>query len=354
MNCIIKKKKKKELFFNMRKEIDCFKKNVPSVFVISSPFQVLCAYEAIQELDIRDYSIIAVYDDGDPRTKQLFSVLDYFGLVYQKFSNYPHVWTCELLKSTSWFGFPIKRKVKRAFVGDFRNIVCIELAFACLNRNSSLIYLDDGNATINHLEGLHRFNRKESCFFIALRMIAFFRKIDMGSVYYTIFSDIPSIFFCKQNALNSLRTNVSAISKNGIYFIGTNSEGYCDDQNLSLKQYFNCLENVLKTFKENHPKTECYYVFHGRDLHVEETNAILDKCGFCALRLNEIVEMYFVRNKIHPEAVAGFMSSALYTIKLISPDADIVSFMQEGNLSYAGICSYYQKNGIKIKYFKKE
>jgi hypothetical protein len=337
----------------MGKKRICFDKEIPSLFVVASPFQVLCAYEAIQEFEIKDYSIIAVYDKGDPRTPQLFSTLDFWGLKYQKFCNYPHVQTKELLKLMFCLGAPKGGQFKRAFIGDFRNIICIELALKCLHAGSSIVYLDDGNASIDYLKGLYRITKREKLFSLLFNAIAFVRRIYLEPVYYTIFSDIPSKFLYKENALTTLKANVSIEPQNGIFFIGTNPDGYCNDQNISLNQYFICLEKVLNELRGKNPFANRFYVFHGRDSYVDKTNEILEKFEFKSLRLNEIVEMYFARNKIHPLVVAGFMSSALYTINLMCPKTEVVGYMQEGNQSYANICDYYRKHGIEIKYLEK-
>ena len=335
----------------MGKKRICFDKELPSLFVIASPFQVLCAYEAIQEFEIKDYSIIAVYDKGDPRTSQLFSALDFWELKYQKFCNYPHVQTRELLKLIFGHRFPNEGLFKRAFIGDFRNIICEELALKCMHAGASIVYLDDGNASIDHLKGLYRISKREKIFSLLFKAIAFVRRIYLEPVYYTIFSDIPSKIFYKENALTSLKANISIEPQDGIFFIGTNPDGYCSDQNLSLNQYFICLEKVLNELREKNPSANRFYVFHGRDSYVDKTNEILEKLKFKALRLNEIVEMYFVRNKIHPLVVAGFMSSALYTINRMCPKTEVVGYMQEGNQSYANICDYYRKHGISYNYF---
>jgi hypothetical protein len=51
-----------------------FEKGEPSLFIIGSPFQLLCAYEAIHTFNIYDYKIIVVYNESDSRKNQIFSI----------------------------------------------------------------------------------------------------------------------------------------------------------------------------------------------------------------------------------------------------------------------------------------
>ena len=332
----------------MKHNQNAFAMDASSVFVITSPFQVLCVYEAIQEFKIKEYIIIAIYIKEDPRTKQMFSILDFFNLSYQKFCIYKNVSIHELLKPSCWFGRNGEKKVKRAFVGDFRSPCCIELALGFLDKNGIIVYLDDGSSSINHLMGAYKFPRVQRILFGILKKIASFRNIDVGNSYYTIYSDIPSRMKVKENALLSLQKNVLDVKPSGCYFIGTNPEIFCKVYSVSQEQYFLLLEDYLKKLRDRFPEEPLYYVFHGRDKLVEKTKVLLSKCGYSPLILKEIVEMYFVQNKIYPQAVVGLMSSALYTIKMLRPNTMVESALIGNNKIYLNISDYYKKHGIEI------
>lgn len=326
-----------------------FSKGTPSVFVIGSPFQALCAYEAIHEFEIKDYEVFVLFEDSDSRTEQLFASLDYFNLIYTKHPFRKHAFLRELLKFWDLFWNNGKQRFQRVFVGDFRSHTYMSLAFKNIKKNGSIIYLDDGNISIDYLKGLYKYTIKEKVIKIFFQAIALLRRIHVDSLYYTIYSDISTKKCVAKNSFHSLIRKNQTAEQQGIFFIGTNPDAYCYAQEISTSQYFELLENQLSDFKRRYSQTSAYYVFHGRDKYKEKTIAILNKYDFIPLQLNEIVEMYFIRNNINPLAVTGFMSSALFTIKKICPVSKIESIMIEGNATYKNICEYYQTNGIEIK-----
>lgn len=325
-----------------------FIKEESSIFVITSPFQVLCTYEAIQEFKIKDYLIIAVYIKDDARTDQMFTTLDFFRLKYQKFCVYKNVSVHELLKLRCWFGRKNVKKVKRAFVGDYRNAACLELALGFLDRNGIVVYLDDGSSSINHLMGEYKFSKINRIIFGILGKIAFFRNITVGCSYYTIYSDIPSNMKVKENTLCSLRRNIMDSEQRGCYFIGTNPEVFCRVYSVTQEKYFLLLEKFLEKYRLKFPGSSLFYVFHGRDRFVDKTKLLLKNYGYTPLCLKEIVEMYIVQNRIYPQFVVGFMSSALYTIKKICPKTMVESIMIGSDKLYLNVCEYYKKHGIEI------
>ena len=55
-----------------------FEKGEPSLFIIGSPFQLLCAYEAIHTFNIYDYKIVVVNNESDSRENHILSMLEAF------------------------------------------------------------------------------------------------------------------------------------------------------------------------------------------------------------------------------------------------------------------------------------
>ena len=335
----------------MCKKEKYFAKEIPSLFVVASPFQVLCAFEAIKKFKIKEYSIVAVFEKNDPRNDQLVSVLDFLKLDYSRLDRSNHSLLHELLDFRNWFGCRKGGKVKRAFVGYFRDFSCILLALGFLGRNSTIVYLDDGNASIAHLNGTSKFNKKEKLCIFILKAICLFRKINMGPAYFTIYSDIPTKIPCESNLLEFLGKDCSP-KKEGVYFIGTNPTVYSSTQGFSLKQYFSLLDRALGELKNEFPSASLYYVYHGRDKFVEETNQVLKRYGYQSLKPKENVELYFVQQRINPIMVSGFMSTALYTIKKLRHDAQIGGFMIENNMAYIDKFDYYKRHGIEIRLLK--
>lgn len=328
-----------------------FSLETPSLFVVASPFQVLCAFEAIKKFKIKEYSIIAVFEKDDPRNDQLASVLDFLKLDYLRFDRPHRKMRDEFLHFKNWFGCGKGRKVKRAFVGYFHDFYCIILALSFLSRDASIVFLDDGNASIAHLNGSIIFNNREKAWIFCLKVICLLGRVDMGPAYFTIYSDISSKIPCEPNLLNALGTECSS-RKEGVYFIGTNPVSYSSAQGFSLKSYFSLLEDALRELKNEFPLETLYYVYHGRDEFIGETNLLLEKYGYQALRPKENIELYFVQHRINPVKVSGFMSTALYTIKKLRHDAQIGGYMIENNKAYIGKSDYYKRHGIEIRLLK--
>lgn len=327
-----------------------FANEEPSLFVIASPFQVLCAYCAITNLKIKDYLIFAIYEDNDKRNDQLFATLNHFKLNYKKVRLYEHAHFRETFSWNTIFGKKNGTCFSRAFVGDFRNTFYKALALKHLKKNGVIVYLDDGNISIDFLSGAFKLTKKLYFYNLFFSLISRIRAIRMTEACYTIYYDIPTKMTTKRNILEPILTGCSKETFNKSYFIGTNPDSYCPDLNLTHDIYFAYLEKALKKMNDYASGSELYYVFHGRDKHIEETISILNKYGFHYLILNEIIEMYFARTGISPLMITGFMSSALYTVKQMSPKTKAIGFMTNNNFTYTNIAKYYEKNGIEIEH----
>ena len=59
------------------KSINAFKKIIPSVFVIETPLQAICAVQAIRDVEIINYKVIVWYS---VRVEQVCSVLKFFNV----------------------------------------------------------------------------------------------------------------------------------------------------------------------------------------------------------------------------------------------------------------------------------
>lgn len=329
-----------------------FANGEPSIFVITSPFQVLCTYSAIKNLKITDYLIIVVYAEIDIRKEQVFTCLDYFQLEYIKFKLYDHVVIQETFSFDCFFRNKHKAHYSRAFLGDYRDDIFKPIAFKYLKRNSAIIYLDDGNSSLIHFQKLRSTPLRSCIYNIFFSLIAHFRSIYINKYYYTIYSDISTKMVTKKNNLNILITKQNLINQNKSFFIGTSPDSYTRAMQLSHEEYLSYLETTLKKFKELSKNTELYFIPHGKDKYIDEIKIMLKELGFQLLKLNEIVEIYLTRKKITPVTVAGFMSTALYTIKQLSPQTRAIGFMTKKIPQYEFIANYYKNHDIDIVYLK--
>ena len=325
-----------------------FNKKEPSIFVISTPFQALCACSAIKNLEIHDYLIIVVCSEYDPRKEQTFAVLDIFKFKFKKIEIYKHIFIYEMF-SSGCFG---KKSYSRAFVGDYHAPLLTMIAFKYLKINSIIVYLDDGSSSIGHLKGTSKLSLKSRFCTLLVFIMSYLRFVKINKIFYTIYFDIPTKKYVGKNDIGSLlSTDVKNVSNNA-YFIGTNSTEYCSAFNISQEDYLNYLENALFYTKRQACNCNLFYIPHGKDKHLDIIIPVLNKCGVRILKLNECVEIYFVKTKIIPFVVSGFMSTALYTTKLLSPKTKILGFMTEESKLYKNIAEYYKDHKIEIVHLK--
>ena len=68
----------------INKSHSAFTPQTPSLFVIASPLQLLCALEAIYEFKIEEYKIVFPYIEGKIRYQQVEKMFVSYNLVYDK------------------------------------------------------------------------------------------------------------------------------------------------------------------------------------------------------------------------------------------------------------------------------
>lgn len=329
-------------------KLDPFQKSTPSLFFLSSPFQVLCAKEAIEAFYIKEYKIyILVSEESKLRNIQMFNLLNRLQLHYQVFYYYGDYIKNERLKVF----IPHFTKYKRAFVGDVRDMRLIFTAFKNISNKGNIIYLDDGAVNIALFKNsyTHKKNIKD----IVLKLASIFRGIHYGTHFFTLYADINNKKFnLKQNNLKSLYRNNFKGNSN-IYIIGTNPTDYIKGWDITLSQFEQSFERLILDLRKSYPEDNIVYIAHGRD----NTHNIPSLCAnhnIVYIRPTEIVETYLLNINVNPKLIIGFTSSALYNLKKIYPNSIILNYLyySKSNIEYSAISQYYQKHGIITKLFK--
>ena len=124
-----------------------FQQSTPSIFVVTSPFQALCAFNAIKAFEITDYRFYLALIE-DIRNEQLFTLFQQQGIAYE-------VVNVEKLTKTDRLQFllPHFSRYKRLFIGDARNISQYFIGLSKVSNGGCMVYLDDGNDNIFLLKG---------------------------------------------------------------------------------------------------------------------------------------------------------------------------------------------------------
>ena len=328
-----------------------FEKGEPSLFIIGSPFQLLCAYEAIHTFNIYDYKIIVVYNESDSRKNQIFSMLEAFKLKYSKCEE-NKIHASRMIFNKSIWGLNKKeKKYNRIFIGNYDLISYRTIALSQANNGCNFIFLDDGNASIHFLKKGHY---KHSFFCSLLEKIflgiSHFRGINPEKYFFSIYNDINTykvVYPNKFDHLGAQLTNSDHPEK--CYFIGTNSTEFVRAMGISLEKYRAYLKKALEALKKQYGST--VYIPHGRDINSNDK----ELCQYLSISytpLQEAIELYLVKNGIRPQVVAGFSSSALFNIKKIFPNSQVINlFIAQKNSPdykvYSEIAEYYKKNNIE-------
>lgn len=331
------------------KNIEVVSEKDKVLFLVASPFQVLCAYEAINSFHLKDYTVLVIYDLKDIRTKQLFNTLRYFSLKYTTYIAESTRQVFEIIfKNNVVKELEVKSKYDAVFVGDYPSAVQRSFAVRYVKKQGQIICMDDGNTSLLILLDKKVYSLKAKLFNIFFGVLSNLKRIK-ENVFFTTYSEIPTKKKVISNDLISLKS--ADFSKEGVYFIGTNSVPYCEVHQIKIDTYYEMFEKILLLLKEKQMGQRCYYVFHGRDIGNTRIEGICQKCGFETLKLDEIVEMFFLKNRIEPLMVEGFSSSALFNLKKMFPCSKIVDVNVKTstfvNEEYEMISLYYKNIGIE-------
>lgn len=318
-----------------------------AIFFIRSPFQMLCAINALQTFNVNGDFII-IKEAGD-RYLQVENMAKMNGLSY-KITGPQEMPMLDKYLAVLKYAFQNKsdKVYDYVFVGDFRNINTTAYAMSFANKGAKLIYLDDGSNMIPLLQNQHRWTSVEK-FKRLLNKILFMKKRIQGVCYYTIYSDIHN------NKYNIVPNDMSHIANKArqdsvVLFIGTSSDVYCRSLGIEKDRYLKICRQLFRSIHLNNPGTHILYIPHGR----ENMQKVFDLCyeeNIEVKKLDICIEYYLTLNGIKPYLVAGFGSNALFTIKKMFPETQVVNFFIKGNdkkayEEYDNISKYYEANGI--------
>lgn len=317
------------------------------LFVIGSPFQALCAVEAIREFNIKNFSIICLEYWNDNRRTQVKNILDAYKLEFEQKVLSRCTFVSFFLKS-----FFHKPKYDIAFVGDIYAYDFRILALSKISRNSQIIFMDDGNTTIDILNGISHLRTRIFPIRLYLEnIIRYVKNIPKEVSFYTIFDDIDTrnykVFSNSLSHLDIFGNNKYNKERIG-YFLGTNPAGYRQLYGISTEDYRCMVQNLLLEMK-NIVGT-LIYVPHGRDYNDEMESFCLSN-GIQYKKLGVCIEYYLLSISDNIFLVAGFTSTALFTIKKVFPNCDVRNYILNKETSLSSeikrVSDYYSKKGIE-------
>lgn len=330
-----------------------FEEKVPSVIVVNSPFQVLCAIAAIRNLKIDQYRFIVCLNN-DSRDSQMIKLLSSCNVNYQcKRINYINKLYI-LIKSI----IPKKCRFHRLFIGDVRCMKLYLIGIGLISDHSTIIYLDDGIMTISYLA--NKIEQPLNKWFRLITLISSYRRIRLLRDFYSIYDNMSDEVYQKWNIkTNILKTlclceNMSD-SDTVSCIIGTNSSVYCSYLDLSIDFFYSMLENLFMHVKHMYPSCTIEYYAHGRDDN-DNIKTICKNNGVVYVLPSKMVELSLLEKKKSPYSIWGFTSSALYNLKKLYPNTLVYNVRFHSNIrnaeneEYDFLTNYYERNGIVTKY----
>ena len=329
-----------------------FQQSTPSIFVVTSPFQALCAFNASKAFEITDYHFYLALIE-DIRNEQLFTLFQQQGIAYEVV-NIENLTRSDRLQ----FLLPHFSKYKRLFIGDARNISQYFIGMSKVSNGGCMVYLDDGNDNIFLLKGHQpevekRVQLFQSLFAWACKV----RGINNHNNIYTVYGDIPNpAFHIQQNDFQQVAHQQNHGDLRNVFFIGTNYDRFCEPGNLPLDGVMHNLETTFKTLQEQYgDRHTIYYIPHGRDTH-DLPKTLCKKYNVQYVRPKVTVELFLANLGYQPFYVLGYTSTALYNIKLLFPQTRIenVVFNVEAANDFIKqievVTDYYEHHGIKTIY----
>ncbi len=310
-----------------------------SLFMVYTPFQGLCALNAIKQLKIVDYTFFISRGSG-LRQKQLERLLDKNGV---KFTYYNPI------KVTSFFSMLAKKhqEYDAIFIGDyFYGLSGYAQAALSAHRGSKLVYLDDGASTLELFSEKPRKREGGLVNYLIYFLYGVVLLIKgVGKPYfYTIF-DVESKRF--HVIKNELTENDSKQTPKDIFIIGTNSKMLHFD-GYTYHELLFALNNYIKIV---YPDQDIFYCPHGGDPNNEKNIEYCKKLGMKIFDTEVSVEYDFFAKKNYPKMIVGFNSTALYTLHNAYPKSKVenISFRLKDvdlEIAHSDCRLVFEKNGI--------
>lgn len=296
--------------------------NSTDLFIVASPFQLLCAVEAANYLKDDSKKILILINGELPNAVKSIDML----LIMYRWDKIIR------LKLSGTFNFLVhvyymflfkKGGFRNVYVGDIRGWY-FQLPFALnVKRSGKLFLLDDGAVTI--YQQAKFLSENEICHYeeavgkdmikkIIYVLLGFRVRINETINLFTIFDLTP---FGNQivikNELSILKKEIrQQVIKTETIFIGSNLVGH---NIISENHYLQFIENTQKYFNK-----ELVYFPHRTESEFM-LNKIAKIPGVTLHRSEYFIEFELIHKGICPENIISFWSTSLYSLNMLFPQS---------------------------------
>lgn len=317
-----------------------------NIFIVDSPFQLMCATEASNYFKSENNYLI-IRETGEIRNQeQIDKILQYF--------PWDNIITVKYDKYTQFFKFLILvvkfkfYRVDKLFIGEFRS----DIMWIFINnlQLDSVFLLDDGSHTIdvqnNSFMNLDKINNNINKLKKNIVKLFLLKNIDRKVLDLFTIYDFEKKYYGQRiikNEFSFLQTRMlhqKRVEKDNIvYFIGSNmvENGMLD------KEYFFSIMKKIKNYYTT-KNLKLMYIPHRREDHIKLKNLDIELEYF-----NLPIELEFLVTGKKPVHIASFASTALYTLKALYDIKNIDSFL----INYDYLKKEYHEKFISIYEYHK-
>ncbi|MDD2699108.1 MAG: polysialyltransferase family glycosyltransferase [Arcobacteraceae bacterium] len=278
-----------------------------NLFIIRSPIQVINALEAINYFQLTNNVVILIYNSLDTNTKQIKELLNNY--------NWLEIIELEDGKKSKFFDYV--KLIKRLKVDSynylfFGNFGSIQRAIIANVMKNNVFYLDDGTATVRFYNNFFKNNRINSYDSRMLRFLFFGLKIKIKDTinFFTYFDLKPFNNVIIKNTLSYFKKTYFFESKKDdlIYFLGQPLERFLD-----LDIYKKVLLKLSKKYKQ-----KFIYIPHRAETNVMRKEIKKLQNDLFEIKFIDVpIEVYFIQERIVPDKVFSFFSTALTTLSFL-------------------------------------
>ena len=295
------------------------------LFVIRSPFQLICAIEAANYFKSKNNILVIIYTDNNKNSEQINETLTLFKWKNIIYINKKQSKKSKYLEYVKLLFKLRKIQFDKVFVGDFGNIQQMVIA----NIEGATPYLlDDGTFTINYHKNVFnpkiKKKQKQPSLIKRLRfmVLGLNTKVEYKINYFTVFKlsphkneqiithDLP--YFRKkyfQDKLNKIKE---------VYFLGMNLTQY---KLMSDDEYVTLIKKIIKYYNG---KKITYYPH--RNETISERLKQLSSDYFILEKSTGPIEIRLILEGNQPAHIASFFSTALYTLSRIFKNSETTAF----------------------------
>lgn len=317
-------------------------RNNKVAILVDSPFQALCAIEAINYFNIiRPYFFCHNTEQGHIMTH---SYLRSRGYNVQLLEDSRNATQC-ILSNLS------HEKFDCFIIGDYFCKKQFLLSLVWSNYKSRIIYVDDGNSTLSLApRKKQRFIGRGTIHTILFNILLFIERLKLPRKSFFSIFDINGKVSCPviNNDFRYLSKSHSGFnSNNGIFIVGTNTSmlGW------ECKDFENKLVVIKEYYGKLYPYDRIFFCPHRRDANNYERI-----CKHLSIELFDTqvsVEVDFLSKDICPKVIIGFGSTALFTMHKLFNSCDVIDISmickdQELQKEYKTIEQHYREVGIHV------